>query len=303
MNGIEKLKKLLDEKQIVYRENEVLSKHSGFKIGGAARLGVFPENAELTVRAIEYASQSDVRYTVIGNGSNVFFSDAGYDGAIIFTSAQRKIEYRGDRLIYAECGASFTYLSSVAKKHSLTGLEFAYGIPGTVGGAIYMNAGAFGGECSDVLERCTVYNISCGKIEVLTKDECELSYRCSKFSKTHEYVILSAEFRLADGEETAISEKMDSNMKRRADTQPLEYPSAGSTFKRPEGLFAAKLIDDCGLKGTRVGDACVSEKHAGFVVNIGSATSDDVLGLIEIIKEKVFSTFGVMLECEVIYIS
>lgn len=288
-------------------ENEPLSKHSSFKIGGEARYAIFPKNKNEMIGAIEAVKSSNVKFAIVGNGSNLLFDDDGFDGAIIFTKNMSSTEYIHSAVgtfIRVECGKSLTELASeTGKKHSLTGLEFAYGIPGTLGGAVYMNAGAYGGQMSDVVIETEYFDPSSNEIKVISKEEHDFSYRHSIFEDHPEYVILSTLIELMEGNAEKIFATMSKNMSARKEKQPLEYPNAGSTFKRPGGnLFAGKLIEDSGLKGYTVGGAQVSEKHAGFTINRGGATCRDVLAVIEHTKNTVLEKFGVELECEVIYI-
>ena len=293
--------KILAENSVTYKENEPLSRHSSFEIGGPAAVAAFPASADDIKLCIKAAKDCGVRYKLIGNGSNVLFSDNGFDGAIIFTSNAKNIEIKGNT-IKAECGASFTYLASVAAKNSLSGLEFAYGIPGTVGGAVYMNAGAYGGEVSDVLCSSLCFDSGSGNERILDKSSHGFSYRTSVYERDQSLIVLGATFELKEKSSEEIKSVMDDFMSRRRDKQPLEFPSAGSTFKRPEGYFAGKLIEDAGLKGYRIGGAEVSEKHAGFVINRGGATAEDVLSLVRYIKATVAEKFGVSLECEIKYV-
>lgn len=291
---------------IEVRENEILSKHSTFRIGGAATLAVFPKDkAELT-SAITSIKECGMKYKVIGHGSNVLFDDKGYKGAIIFTKYMNNVEYvhRADEtLIRAECGRNLTELASdVGKKHSLTGLEFAYGIPGSIGGAIYMNAGAYGGEMSDIVIESEYYDTLNNSFVTLDAASHDFSYRHSIFHDHPEYIVISTLLKLKRGDAEEIFNLMNKNMSSRREKQPLEYPNAGSTFKRPAGHFAGKLIEDAELKGYTVGGAQVSEKHAGFLINRGGATSRDVLELIEHIQNIVKEKYGVDLESEIIYI-
>lgn len=295
------------DSRLTVLENEPLSKHSSFKIGGLARYAVFPENKEQMIIAIESARQGGVKHIIVGNGSNLLFDDDGFDGVVIFTKNMSSAEYIhtvSGTFIRAECGRSLTELASeTGKKHGLTGLEFAYGIPGTLGGAVYMNAGAYGGQMSDVVIETEYYDPVSNEIKVIGKDEHLFSYRHSVFAEHPEYVILSTLIELKEGDAEEIFAAMSKNINARKEKQPLEYPNAGSTFKRPAGnLFAGKLIEDSGLKGYTVGGAQVSEKHAGFTVNRGGATCRDVLAVIEHTKKTVLEKFGVELECEVIYI-
>ncbi|MBR3686062.1 MAG: UDP-N-acetylmuramate dehydrogenase [Clostridia bacterium] len=288
-------------------ENEPLSKHSSFKIGGEARYAIFPKSKDELISAIETVTRNNAKLAIVGNGSNLLFDDDGFDGAIIFTKNMSSTEYvhsASGTFIRAECGKSLTELASeTGKKHSLTGLEFAYGIPGTLGGAVYMNAGAYGGQMSDVVIETEYFDPSTNEIKVISKEEHDFSYRHSIFEDHPEYVILSTLIELKEGDAEEIFAAMSKNINARKEKQPLEYPNAGSTFKRPGGnLFAGKLIEDSGLKGYTVGGAQVSEKHAGFIINRGGATCRDVLAVIEHTKNTVLEKFGVELECEVIYI-
>lgn len=297
---------MLDNLSIEMRENEPLSKHSTFKIGGAAKYAVFPKSTDELVSVLKAVKGCNYKYKIIGNGSNILFDDKGYDGIIIFTKRLCSVEYihgGNTTKIKVDCGKSLTELASEAgKKHSLTGLEFAYGIPGTVGGAVYMNAGAYGGQMSDVVKETEYFDTISGEICKISFEQHNFSYRHSLFAEHPEYIVLSTTLELKEGNAEEIFDSMTKNMSSRRDKQPLEYPNAGSTFKRPEGYFAGKLIEDCGLKGYTVGGAQISEKHAGFTVNIGGATSSDVLSLIEHTKNTVKESFNVELENEIIYL-
>ena len=293
-NVIELLKK---EINVTAVENISMSEHTSFKTGGIARLGIFPENAEALRSVMNIIG--DTKYCVLGNGSNVIFPDEGYNGIVVFTGNMKKIEI-SDNIIDVQCGAGITGLASLAYKNSLSGLEFAYGIPGTVGGAVFMNAGAYDGEISQVLDSSTYLDVD-GTIGVMSAEEHEFSYRHSAYCEC-DRIILSCKLVLKKGDSAEIKSKMDENMAKRIDKQPLDYPSAGSVFKRPPNAFAGKLISDCGLKGYSIGGARVSEKHAGFIINGGGATSGDILALIEHVKNEVAKQFGIELECEVRYI-
>ena len=279
------------------KEGILMSDYTTFKTGGPAAVGVFPQSEAAAAKAVRILA--DAKHCVLGNGSNVLFPDKGYDGAVIITSQMKDVTLDGE-LVCAQCGASLTKTAALAMKNSLSGLEFAYGIPGSIGGAVYMNAGAYGGEMSQVVVESR-YIDSDGKSGVLTQDEHDFSYRHSAYTDT-DRIIVGCKMRLSRGSMDEIKAKTDENIFKRRDKQPLEYPSAGSVFKRPTGNFAGKLISDCGLKGYTVGGAQVSQKHAGFIINIGGATSDDILRLIEHIKSEVVRQFGVELECEVRYI-
>lgn len=297
---------MLDLKAIEIRENEPLSKHSSFKIGGPAKFAVFPKSVNELVSVLKTADNCNYKYKIIGNGSNILFDDKGFDGIIIFTKNLSDLQYihrEGKIFIKVECGKSLTELSGDAgKKHSLTGLEFAFGIPGTVGGAVYMNAGAYGGQMSDVVMETEYFDTLSGEIKKINAEEHQFDYRHSVFADHPEYIILTTTLEMREGNNENILATMTKNMTARKEKQPLEYPNAGSTFKRPAGYFAGKLIEDSGLKGYTVGGAQISTKHAGFTVNIGGATSADVLALIEHTKETVKKNFGVELESEIIYL-
>ena len=276
-----------------------LSSRSSFKIGGDADLAVFPRDTGELEYVLAYLKDSEIPYIVVGNGSNILFEDEGYRGCVIFTEKMNAVTVAGNG-ITAGAGASFTALAVTAKNASLTGLEFAYGIPGSVGGACVMNAGAYGGEVAQVLDSCTLYDAEKCELRTLTKDEMGLSYRHSILSENKDLICVSATFTLKEGKKDEIDAVMRDLMQRRITKQPLEYPSAGSVFKRPApDLFVGKMIEDSGLKGYTVGGARVSEKHAGFIVNVGGATARDVLDLVEHIKGVVRANYGVELECEI----
>lgn len=286
--------------------NEPLWKHSTFRIGGEARVAYFPKTKREFTELLAHLKGTGERYFIVGNGSNLLFDDSGFDGAIIFTKnmSDCSYEYRTDGVvIYAEAGKKLTELSFEAgKKHALSGLEFAYGIPATVGGAIYMNAGAYDGQMADVVMDIEAYDTEKNEIVSIDNAGADFSYRHSVFEENRNLVVLSVRLKLVSGDAAEISKKMDTNMQSRRDKQPLEFPSAGSTFKRPEGYFAAKLIDDAALKGYSVGGAKVSEKHAGFVINAGGATCADVRALMDDVSRIVKEKFGVELSPEVIYL-
>lgn len=293
-------KKINNFGNIKIYENFELSKFSSFRIGGNARFAAFPKNSDELISLIDTATKSGIRHIVIGNASNVLF-DSGYiDALIIFTRNMKSCKIEENKII-AECGCSLSALSVAARNASLSGLEFAYGIPGTLGGAVYMNAGAYGGEISDILLESTVYNVKDGKISTLSQKDHMFSYRKSIFSNK-ELILISSTLSMKKGEKEVISRTMSENMKKRTEKQPLEFPSAGSAFKRPQGMFAAELIEKSGLKGFSVNDAQISDKHAGFIINRGNATSDDVLLLINKTINTVKEKFGVVLEPEIIYI-
>lgn len=279
--------------------DEPLFKHSSFKIGGAADVFVTPSNEDELIGAIRAAGQCGMKYFLLGNGSNVLFSDEGFRGVVISTAALRSITRDGN-VIKAQCGASLTALSLAAAQASLDGLTFAYGIPGTVGGAVFMNAGAYGGQIQDALVSSRYYNAETDTYGEFNGVEHDFSYRKSVYNTSGgRLAVLDASFLLGDGNEEKLTQTMNDFMSRRREKQPLEYPSAGSVFKRPEGCFAGQLIEECGLKGYSFGGAQISEKHAGFIINRGGATAKDVLSLVEYIKETVLKKYGVELECEI----
>ncbi|MGM9643148.1 MAG: UDP-N-acetylmuramate dehydrogenase [Eubacteriales bacterium] len=290
---------LLDKLNIEYVKDLSLATKSSFRIGGAADIAVFPRTENELAAAVRAVRESGLPLLVVGNGSNILFEDGGYRGAVVFTEKMNETLVCGNSII-AGAGASFTALALTAKNASLCGLEFAYGIPGSVGGAVVMNAGAYGGEVAQVIDSCRVYDAQTDEFLTLSKDEMKLSYRHTVFSENKDLICLSAEFTLKEGNADVIDAKMRELMQRRRDKQPLEYPSAGSVFKRPApDLFVGKMIEDSGLKGLTVGGARVSEKHAGFIVNIGGATAADVLELISRVQAVIKSNYGVELECEV----
>ena len=307
---MKKLKQALSAEGIPYQENESLSRHCTFRIGGPADVFILPENEAQLCRSVALCRKLGTKYYLLGNGSNILFEDAGYRGAVIDVSAMKSSIHLTENIDFPGKDPSLTYdavtvgadkmLSSLcmaALENSLTGLEFAYGIPGTVGGAVYMNAGAYGGEIKDVLVSVRYLTPEGGIAEAPASD-LDLSYRHSVFEENGG-CILSAEFRLAKGNAADIRAKMDDLMARRRDKQPLDKPSAGSTFKRPAGAFAAALIDQCGLRGYRHGGAAVSEKHCGFVVNLGGATCADVLALCDEVRAIVKDKTGYDLEKEI----
>lgn len=270
--------------------------YTSFRIGGKCKYLVKPTNFTHVKEVVTLLKDNKVDFYFIGNGSNILVSDNGYDGAIVLLSGLTNITVENNK-IECDAGVSLAKLCNVAMEHGLTGLEFAFGIPGTVGGAVYMNAGAYGGEIKDVITSCTYLDEN-GEFQTVYRDEMELSYRHSLFTDTKR-CILSASFVLQKGNKSETKEKMDDYMARRISKQPLEYPSAGSTFKRPKGNYASALIEQCGLKGYRVGDAMVSTKHSGFVINVGHATCEDVLKLVDHVKKVVYEQTGYELECEI----
>ena len=267
--------------------DESLGRHTTFRIGGNADFFCVPATVTQLTRILELCRQYQVRTYLLGNGSNTLFSDAGFGGAVIcLTGLNSRFSMQaqpdGSTKVLAPAGMMLSALCNTAQKESLAGLEFAFGIPGTVGGAVYMNAGAYGGEIKDVLTAVTFLDENL-HLQTLPVQELQLGYRTSIFERCS-WCILEAEFTLHPGDAQEIHTAMQEYMRRRKEKQPLEYPSAGSTFKRPVGQFAGKLIEDCGLRGFRVGGAAISEKHCGFVVNLGNATCADVVSLTEQVR-------------------
>lgn len=276
---------------------EAMSQHTTFKIGGPADYFLMPDKGEDVGRVIKICKEKEIPYFILGNGSNLLVGDGGYRGAVIqIYRNMSSVTVEGNE-ITAQAGALLSAVAAAAKNASLTGFEFAGGIPGTIGGAVVMNAGAYGGEMKDVLTEVTVMNAE-GDIFTLPTEELELGYRTS-IIKTADYIVLEAKIRLKEGDPEVIRETMKDLTIRRTTKQPLEYPSAGSTFKRPEGYFAGKLIMDSGLAGYQVGGAQVSEKHCGFVINAGDATARDVRTLMDNVRDIVYKKYGVTLEPEV----
>ena len=283
---------------IHYMENEPMCHHTTFKIGGAADRFIILENSHALQTVLRLLKETGIPYMVLGNGSNMLVPDEGLRGAVLSLQGEfKKITLQEERKIVCGSGAMLATLCNFARNNSLSGLEFAWGIPGAVGGALYMNAGAYGGEMQQVTTR-VFYVDEDGKQGVFSGEELQFGYRKSVFMN-RKAVIVKAEFELQHGVEAEITALMDDLMQRRKSKQPVELPSAGSVFKRPEGHFAGALIEQCSLKGYTVGGACVSEKHAGFIVNVDHATCADVEALIEYIQDVVMQQTGVMLEPEV----
>ncbi|MEG1557538.1 MAG: UDP-N-acetylmuramate dehydrogenase [Oscillospiraceae bacterium] len=291
------LEKISELRDVEIMRNEPLSLHTGFRTGGAAYAVLVPSSKQSFLDCIELLCAGNAKYYILGFGSNVLAEDNGYDGFILKTQkALCEIEFHGNTVV---CGAgtSLKRLCTECANRGLGGMEFAYGIPGTVGGAVYMNAGAYDGEMKDVLVSVTAQDVD-GKIKKLDVQQLLLGYRKSAF-QTNNMVILSAELALMQKDKTEIMSKMEDFMNRRKEKQPLEFPSCGSTFKRPDGTFAGKLIDECGLRGFGIGGAQVSNKHCGFIVNANRATSYDIKQLIEYVRAVVLETTGYSLECEI----
>ena len=286
---------IIDKERVL--ADEPMKKHTTFRVGGNADFFVKPSTAEEVKQVVALCKKENLSYYILGNGSNLLVGDKGYRGVIIqIYKDMNEIVVDGDR-IRVQAGALLSKVGSVALDAGLAGFEFAAGIPGTVGGAVMMNAGAYGGEMKDILVSATVLTED-GEVLRLANEELELGYRTSVIAKKN-YVVLEAEYQLRAGDKAEIRAQMDELKLRRVTKQPLEYASAGSTFKRPEGYFAGKLIQDAGLRGFEVGGAQVSEKHCGFVINKGDATAADIVELMNQVSEKVFQQFGVTLEPEV----
>lgn len=279
--------------------DEPLSKHCTFRIGGNAELIFIPRSEKALIEAIKTAVANGIPYRILGNGSNVLISDDGLQGLTVkIAGGLTDIIYLGDGVIGCGAGVQLVKLCIYARDRELSGLEFAYGIPGSVGGALYMNAGAYGGEIKNVLMSVRYYDPATDTVGEIKAEEMDYAYRHTPFMSNGR-IITAGYFHLQQGNKEEINAKMDELIGKRKDKQPIEMPSAGSTFKRPEGYFAAALIDECGLRGYSVGGAQVSEKHAGFVVNKGGATCQDVLDLMEYIKQTVLREKGVELSPEV----
>lgn len=281
----------------VFRD-EPMKFHTTFKIGGSTDLFVKPANEDSIKALIECAQRYNIPYYIIGGGSNLLVSDEGYRGMIIQLGDEfEEVKMLDDTTVFAQAGARLAKVGNELASKSLTGFEFASGIPGTVGGAVAMNAGAYGSEIKDIIVSASVLTPD-GSIETLTADALELGYRTSVILQRG-YIVLSAVFKLEPGDETQIRDYIKELATKRRSKQPLEYPSAGSTFKRPQGCFAGKLIEDAGLKGFSIGGAKVSDKHAGFVINTGNATASDVIRLTDEIKKKIMEIYGIELELEI----
>ncbi len=297
MTNTERIRDFADSIHCAFKEGEPLSAYTSFRIGGPAEMLLFPQDEETLQKLLVFCKGTDSVPFVLGKGSNLLIPDSGLSGVTICTERMQKHALLSQNEIVCDAGLSLSKLCLFAQVNGLSGLEFAYGIPGSVGGAVFMNAGAYGGEMRDVLSTVTSVD-SDGRLHVHAVDDLRLSYRTSVFQENGE-TILSAVVRLTEEDPDAIRAKMDEILQRRKDKQPLNLPSAGSAFKRPEGYYAGALIEQCGLKGYSIGGAQVSEKHAGFIVNRGGASASDVLRLIEYIRETVLRQTGVTLEPEI----
>ena len=288
----------LEKENIKFAENESMKNHTTFKVGGEASVMIFPKSEQEVSAVVKACGNLGIRLVSIGNGSNLLVSDNGIKAAVLcFSNDFSEINLIDEETIFAESGASLMKVCRFALENNLSGLEFAFGIPGSCGGAAFMNAGAYGGEMKDVLYKCRHIDKD-GNEGFLENEDMKLSYRHSAYYDNG-CIITGIYLKLKKGNAEDIKAKMDDFLQRRKDKQPLEYPSAGSTFKRPEGYFAGALIEECGLKGKSVGGAEVSTKHAGFVINKGNATCEDILNLCRLCSETVMNEKGVKLEMEI----
>ena len=301
MSEFLRLKEECGRQHIPCTANAPLSPYTSFRIGGPAALLLQPQDAAQLAAAVRLCREGEIPCFILGKGSNLLVDDAGLSRAVILTTGIKYIEKTGENGVRCGCGVTLSALCDFAAANALGGLEFAFGIPGTVGGAVFMNAGAYGGEIKDVLRSCQYLDMQ-GNLLELDAAHLDLRYRHSVFAENGG-IVLAAEFALVPGDEVEIRQNMRETMEKRRSKQPLNYPSAGSVFKRPPGQFAAALIEQCGLKGLRVGGACVSEKHSGFIVNTGGATAKDVRELISRVREGVQTQTGTLLETEVLFVS
>ena len=291
----DELLEILSKEQIYL--NEPMSKHTSFKIGGPADIFVKPKNVDELKNIIKIAKQNSIEITVIGNGSNLLVKDGGIRGIVIKPDF-KEIEFLDNNKVKVGAGVLLSKVANESYKKGLSGLEFASGIPGCIGGAIRMNAGAYGSEFKDIVISSKYLDENLNICEI-NNQEHEFKYRHSRFCENKNNIIISTVLQLKEANKEEIKSKMDENNNSRREKQPINYPSAGSTFKRGDGYITAQLIDKCGLKGYNVGDACVSDKHAGFIINKGNATAQEVLELIDIVKKKVHEKFNVDIELEI----
>ena len=297
MDKYKGLEEILSKDSIKY--NEPMKKHTTMKVGGPCDCMVEPSSIEEIQKVLEYVKENNIKYYIIGNGSNLLVKDEGVHALVIkIASKFSSVEVNGEH-IKAYSGCSVPKLAQIAKENSLSGLEFACGIPGSVGGGIRMNAGAYGSEMVNVVEKVGFLDEN-GNLKEIDGKDAHFTYRHSMFVDNPQYVVVYAIYKLVKGNKEEISKIMEENMNSRKQKQPIEYPNFGSVFKRPEGYFVGKLVDDCGLKGYKIGGAQVSTKHSGFMINTGDATCKDVLDLIEYVKEKVYEKFNVKLQEEVV---
>ena len=298
---IKQIEKIIDKNFI--KLDEPMSKHTSFRVGGNADAYIIVQNKENLIEVLKIAKEYNLPITIVGNGTNLLVKDNGIRGLVInyassnfeIIDANKVDEYK----IKVDSGVKNGVFAQFLLKNELTGFEFAAGIPGTIGGAIYMNAGAFGGEIANIVESVTYISLKDLKIYTLKNEQCEFAYRTSIFEQDEDKIILEAIFNFKKGKKEEIAQKMDEFRNKRLSSQPLDKPSAGSTFKRGENFITAKLIDECNLKGYKIGGAQVSEKHAGFIINTGNASAKDIIDLIEYVKTKVYEKFGVEIKPEV----
>ena len=284
-------------------ENEPMKDHCSFKSGGPVRVLALPPEEASLVSLCAFLRENDITPYLLGNGTNVVFPDEGAEGLFVLsTGAMQEVSILPDGDLIASSGLPLSRLAAFALEHSLTGLEFASGIPGSVGGGVLMNAGAYGGELKDVILSVRFLDVADGTIREIPAADCNFGYRRSCFQKGRS-IILSARFRLSSGNKEEIAARMKELNQRRRDKQPLDLPSAGSAFRRPEGYFAAALIEECGLKGTSIGGAQVSEKHAGFIVNTGNATTEDLRLLLNLVRNEVYRQKHILLTPEIILVN
>lgn len=290
------IREIINAEQVLL--NEPMSKHTTFHVGGTADVLVKPGSISEIEQVLQWCEEHAIPYYIIGNGSNLLVGDEGIRGVVIQLGSEfAEIEVGDDDSIWVQAGCMLSKVANAALEHSLTGLEFASGIPGTIGGAVMMNAGAYGGEMKDIID-CVTLLTPAGEVRILPQDQMEFGYRSSIVARQN-YIVLEVKLQLQKGDAKEISARMKALNEARREKQPLEFPSAGSTFKRPEGFFAGKLIMDAGLAGYRVGDAQVSEKHCGFVINRGNATAKDIVTLMNDVVKQVEEKYQVILEPEV----
>jgi UDP-N-acetylmuramate dehydrogenase len=293
------MSKIIDElaqiQNLKLEQNVMLKKYTTFKVGGPADIFITPRTEQALKSLTRIINESEQSYFVLGKGSNIIVGDKGYDGVIIYTGQLDKIKVDNNTIV-AQSGATLKDIAEIAQDHSLTGMEFASGIPGSLGGAVFMNAGAYGGEMNDIIQKVSAVDQK-GQKKVMPKKELNLSYRSSIFQE-NEYIILDAFLELKKGKKENIRAKMDKLERKRKNKQPLEYPSAGSSFKRPEDHYTGPLIEKANMKGYQIGGAQVSEKHAGFIINKGNATAQDIIKLIQKIQKEVYAISGVKLKPE-----
>lgn len=299
MEKYKEIESIVDSSCVKYKEE--MKKHTTMKVGGVADVLVEPTSKQDIINVIKFAKKNNIKYYLLGKGSNMVVADEGIDGIVIMISSKfSSIKVAGNEII-ASAGASMPLVAIEAKKNSLTGFEFACGIPGTIGGGIKMNAGAYGGEIADIVSEITYLDENCNILKI-NKDEAKFGYRDSIFKRNDKLVILEARFSLKKGDISEISKKMEENNLSRRTKQPIDMPNSGSVFKRPEGHYVGPMIIDCGLQGFSIGGAQVSKKHAGFIVNTGDATCKDIKELISLIQQKVEEKFSVKLETEIQFI-